>query len=317
MTDIPDRRLSALAGVPLAGLLLAGLARGAALIVLLAFGGIILVLIQGAWPAITAFGPGFFTSQTWNPVSERFGALAPVYGTLVTALIAMLTAAPLAIGTALFLTELCPARLRRLLRAGVELLAGIPSIVFGFWGLFTLAPFLQAHVQPPVIAAFGAVPLLSDLFAGPPYGIGILTAGLVLAIMILPIMAAILCDIFETVPRALKEAAHGMGATTWEVARHVTLPHARGGVIGAGILGLGRALGETMAVTFVIGNAHRIPASLLAPGTTISAAIANEFSEATGTLYTAALVWLGLLLFVITFAVLAVARLFLLRRETP
>ena len=308
---MPDISIRRFCGTGASAILFAGVTGGAALAVLLAFASIIAVLMHGAWPALAAFGPGFFTSQAWNPVTGQFGALAPMHGTLVTSLIAMLIAAPVAIGITIFLTELCPARLRSPLRAAIELLAGVPSIVFGFWGLFVLAPFLQTAIQPEIIAAFSNVPLLSNLFAGPPYGIGVLTAGLVLAIMILPIMTAILCDVFTAVPAVLKEAAYGIGATTWEVVRHVVLPHARGGMIGAGILGLGRALGETMAVTFVIGNAHRISGSLLAPGTTISAAIANEFSEATGTLYTASLVALGLLLFVITFAVLATARFFL------
>jgi phosphate transport system permease protein len=296
-----------------ADLVLASLSGGAAMLVLLTLGGIIVALAHGAWPALSTFGLAFFDTEIWNPVTERFGALAPIYGTLVTSLIAMLIAVPVAIGVAVFLTELCPPPLRRTLGAAIELLAGIPSIVFGFWGLFTLAPFLQAHFQQPIIDTFDGIPLLQDLFAGPPYGIGVLTASLVLAIMILPIMAAVLRDVFETTPAVLKEAAYGVGATTWEVLRRIILPHTRGGVIGAAILGLGRALGETMAVTFVIGNSHRISESLLAPGTTISAAIANEFSEATGSLYTSSLVALGLLLFVITFLVLAIARLLLLR----
>lgn len=295
----------------LADRLFASLTLGSALIVLLAMGGIVAALARGAGPALSAFGPGFFMTQIWNPVSERFGALAPIYGTLVTSLIAMLIAGSVSIGIAVFLTEICPLRLRRPLGTAIELLAAIPSIVFGFWGLFTLAPFLQTHVQPSLIAACDGLPVLQTLFAGPPYGIGMLTASLVLAIMILPIMSAVLRDVFETTPRALKEAAYGVGATTWEVLRRIVIPHARNGVVGAGILGLGRALGETMAVTFVIGNSHRISSSLLAPGTTISAAIANEFSEATGTLYTSSLVSLGLLLFVVTFAVLAIARAFI------
>lgn len=296
-----------------AGLALAGLSHGAALFVLLALGGIIVTLAHGAWPALSAFGPAFFVTEVWNPVTGRFGALAPVYGTIITSLIAMLIAVPVSIGVAVFLTELCPTRLRRPLGAAIELLAGVPSIVFGFWGLFVLAPFLQAHVQQPVIDALDGIWVLQNLFAGPPYGIGMLTAGIVLAIMILPIMASVLRDVFGTTPAALKEAAYGAGATTWEVLRHIILPYTRSGVIGAGILGLGRALGETMAVTFVIGNSHHISESLLAPGTTISAAIANEFSEATGPLYTSSLVALGLLLFIITFVVLAIARLLLLQ----
>jgi phosphate transport system permease protein len=297
----------------LAGYLLAGLSAGAAILVLLALGGIIVALIRGAWPALSTFGPAFFVTEIWNPVTGRFGALAPVYGTLVTSLIAMLIAVPISVGIAAFLTELCPPRLRRPLSIAIELLAGVPSIVFGFWGLVTLAPFLQAHIEPRIIDMFEGVPLVQTLFAGPAYGIGLLTASLVLAIMILPIMTAVLRDIFEATPALAKEAAYGLGATTWEVLRRVILPHTRTGVIGAGILGLGRALGETMAVTFVIGNAHRISESILAPGTTIAAAIANEFSEATGPLYTSSLVALGLLLFVITFVILAVARTLLMR----
>jgi phosphate transport system permease protein len=297
----------------LAGAMFAGLTRTAAMFVLLAMGGIVIALGQGAWPAFSTFGPDFLITESWNPALEHFGALAPVYGTLVTALTAMLIAVPVSMGIAIFLTELCPLRLRSVFGGTIELLAGIPSIVFGFWGLFVLAPYLQAHAQPLVIDAFDGVPLLSNLFAGPPYGIGVLTASLVLAIMILPIMAAVLRDVFETTPTVLKEAAYGVGATTWEVLRRIVLPYTRRGVIGAAILGLGRALGETMAVTFVIGNSHRISTSLLAPGATISAVIANEFSEATGALYTSSLVALGLLLFAITFVVLSAARLFLVQ----
>lgn len=299
----------------LAGLLFACLTRAAALLVLLALLGIVVTLVNGAWPALSAFGADFFVQQRWNPVSQHFGGLAAIYGTLVTALIAMLIAVPIAIGVAVFLTELCPLRLRRLLGAAVELLAGIPSVVFGIRGLFYLAPFLQAHVQPRMIGATENLPILSILFAGPPYGIGILTASIVLAIMILPIMAAVLRDVFETAPVFVKEAAYGVGATKWEVLRHIVLAHARRSAVGAIILGLGRALGETMAVTFVIGNSHRISASLLAPGTTISAAIANEFSEATGPLYTSSLIALGLALFLLTSIVLATARLFLARLD--
>jgi len=213
----------------------------------------------------------------------------------------------------LFLTELCPMWLRRPIGIAIELLAGIPSIIYGIWGLFVFAPFLQQYVQPFLIELFGNIPLLSILFAGPPYGIGIFTAGLILAIMVLPFITSISRDVFEAVPPVLKEAAYGLGCTTWEVARYVVLPYTRVGVIGGIMLGLGRALGETMAVTFVIGNAHRISGSLLAPGTTISATIANEFTEAVGDLYTSALIALGLILFVITFIVLAIARLLLLR----
>jgi phosphate transport system permease protein len=277
--------------------------------------GVIFALLIGAMPALRAFGWNFILSQSWNPVTERFGALAPIYGTLVTSLIAMLIAMPIGLAIALFLTELCPIWLRRPIGIAIELLAGIPSIIYGIWGLFVLAPFLQTAVQPALIQTFAQIPGLSALFAGPPYGIGVLTAGLILAIMVLPFITSVSRDVFQAVPTVLKEAASGMGATTWEVFRHVVLPYARVGVIGAMMLGLGRALGETMAVTFVIGNAHRISPSLLAPGTTISATIANEFTEAVGDLYTSALIALGLILFVITFLVLAAARFMLLRIE--
>ena len=246
-------------------------------------------------------------------MTEKFGAIAPIYGTIVTSVIAMLIAVPVGLFIALFLTELCPMWLRRPIGIAIELLAGIPSIIYGIWGLFVFAPFLQQTLQPFLIDVFGPVPVLSTLFAGPPYGIGILTAGLILAVMVLPFITSIARDVFEAVPPVLKEAAYGLGCTTWEVARYVVLPFTRVGVIGGIMLGLGRALGETMAVTFVIGNAHRISGSLLAPGTTISATIANEFTEAVGDLYTSALIALGLILFIITFIVLACARLLLLR----
>lgn len=291
------------------------LTRAAALIVLIILGGVIVSLAHGSLPAIRAFGFGFLTSQSWNPVTENFGAMAPVYGTIVTSVIAMLIAAPVGLGIATFLTELCPHALRRPIGVAIELLAGIPSIIYGIWGLFVLAPFLQAHVQPALIALFGDVPVLSSLFAGPPYGIGMLTAGFILAIMVLPFIASISRDVFETVPPVLKEAARGIGCTTWEVTRYVVLPYTRVGVIGGVMLGLGRALGETMAVTFVIGNAHKISGSLFAPGTTISATIANEFTEAVGDVYTSALIELGLILFVLTLIVLACARYMLMRIE--
>jgi len=287
--------------------------RAAAIAVLVILGGIIVSLVLGAWPALRAFGVGFLFEESWNPVTERFGAIAPIYGTIVTSLIAMLIAVPVGLFIALFLTELCPIWLRRPIGIAIELLAGIPSIIYGIWGLFVFAPFLQQYVQPFLIAAFGNVPLLSTLFEGPPYGIGIMTAGLILAIMVLPFITSISRDVFEAVPPVLKEAAYGLGCTTWEVARYVVLPYTRVGVIGGVMLGLGRALGETMAVTFVIGNAHRISGSIMAPGTTISATIANEFTEAVGDLYTAALIELGLILFLITFIVLAIARLMLMR----
>jgi phosphate transport system permease protein len=283
--------------------------------VLILLGSVIVVLFIGALPALKTFGFEFVVDESWNPVTERFGALAPIYGTIVVALIAMAVAVPIGLGIAVFLSELCPQSLRAPIGIAIELLAGIPSIIYGIWGLFVFAPFLQATLQPALITVFADVPWLSSLFGGPPYGIGVMTAGLVLAIMVLPFIASVSRDVFAATPTVLKEAAYGVGATTWEVVRYVVLPYARVGVIGGVMLGLGRALGETMAVTFVIGNAHRISASILAPGTTISATIANEFTEAVGDLYTSALVSLGLILFVITFIVLAIARYMLLRLE--
>ena len=289
------------------------LTRSAAIGVLLLLSGVIAALVIGAAPALQKFGPGFLIDESWNPVTEQFGALAPIYGTLVTSAIAMLIAVPIGIFIAFFLTELCPTFLRRPIGVAIELLAGIPSIIYGIWGLFVFAPFLQRYVQPFLIDTLGEIPLLGVIFEGPPYGIGMFTAGLILAIMVLPFITAISRDVFDAVPPVLKEAAYGVGCTTWEVFRNVVLPYTRVGVIGGVMLGLGRALGETMAVTFVIGNAHKVVASILQPGTTISATIANEFTEAVGDIYTSSLIALGLILFVITFIVLAVARYMLSR----
>ena len=291
------------------------LTRAAAVLVLVLLGGVIVSLIHGSLPAFHAFGFSFLTTQSWNPVTEVFGAAAPIYGTLVTSLIALLIAVPVGIGIAVFLTELCPMPLRRPIGVAIELLAGIPSIIYGIWGLFVFAPFMQEYIQPALMNTLGAIPGIGALFAGPPYGIGTLTAGLILAIMVLPFVTAISRDVFETVPAVLKESAYGLGCTTWEVVRSIVIPYTRVGVIGGVMLGLGRALGETMAVTFVIGNAHRISGSILAPGTTISATIANEFTEAVGDIYTSSLIALGLILFVITFIVLAAARLMLMRLD--
>jgi phosphate transport system permease protein len=291
------------------------LTKAAAVGVLILLGGVLVSLLIGSMPALREFGFEFLFTERWNPVTEKFGALAPIYGTLVTSLIAMVIAVPVGLLIAMFLTELCPMYLRRPIGIAIELLAGIPSIIYGIWGLFVFAPFLQETLQPFLITVFGEIPILSTLFAGPPYGIGMLTAGLILAIMVLPFITSISRDVFDAVPPVLKEAAYGVGCTTWEVVRYVVLPYTRVGVLGGVMLGLGRALGETMAVTFVIGNAHRISASLLAPGTTISATIANEFTEAVGDLYTSSLIALGLILFVITFIVLAIARYMLLRLE--
>ena len=291
------------------------LTRIAVFTVLALLSGVILALIIGSVPAFKAFGFGFVTTEVWNPVTEKFGALAPVYGTLVTSFIALVIAVPVGLMIAFFLTELCPPWLRRPIAIAIELLAGIPSIIYGIWGLFIFAPFVQKYIQPFLISAFDGIPGLQDVFAGPPYGIGMLTAGFILAIMVLPFITAISRDVFDAVPAVLKEATYGLGCTTWEVFKHVILPYTRVGVIGGVMLGLGRALGETMAVTFVIGNAHTVSASILAPGTTISASIANEFTEAVGDLYTSALIALGLILFVITFIVLAIARYMLLRLQ--
>jgi phosphate transport system permease protein len=287
----------------------------AAVLVLALLGGVIVALLSGAWPALARFKLAFLTREVWNPVTEQFGALAPIYGTLVTSLIAMVIAIPISFGIAVFLTELSPGWLKRPVGTAIELLAAVPSIIFGIWGLFVLAPILQRHVQPWLIAHVGQLPGIGFMFRGPPFGIGVLTAGFVLAIMVLPFISSVMRDVFETVPDVLKEAGYGLGATTWEVIWNVVLPHSRVGVVGGIMLGLGRALGETMAVTFVIGNAHRISSSLLAPGTTISASIANEFTEAVGDLYTSSLIALGVLLFLITFSVIAAARFLLLRLE--
>ena len=310
-----EARAKALSRLRTADILFRVLTRAAAIAVLVILGGVIISLIDGSLPALQAFGLNFLIEERWNPVTEKFGALAPIYGTLVTSFIAMLIAVPVGLLIAMFLTELCPMWLRRPIGIAIELLAGIPSIIYGIWGLFVFAPFLQETLQPFLIATFGNIPLLSTLFAGPPYGIGMLTAGLILAIMVLPFITSISRDVFEAVPQVLKESAYGIGCTTWEVFRRVVVPYARVGVIGGVMLGLGRALGETMAVTFVIGNAHRISASILAPGTTISATIANEFTEAVGDLYTSSLIALGLILFAITLVVLAIARYLLLQLE--
>ena len=289
--------------------------KASALLVLLLLAGVILSLVIGSWPALSHFGLSFVTGERWNPVTEVFGALTPIYGTIVTSIIALLIAVPLSFGIAVFLTETCPLWLRTPISTGIELLASVPSIVYGIWGLFVLAPILQHSLQPWLIEHVGTIPVIGILFQGPPFGIGLLTAGVVLAIMILPFITSVMREVFRMAPRSLKEAAYGLGGTQWNVVWDVVLPWSRSGVIGGIMLGLGRALGETMAVTFVIGNSHRINASLLAPSTTISAAIANEFAEAVGSLYTSSLYALGLLLFVLTFIVIAAARLLLMRLE--
>ena len=290
--------------------------RAYAISVLLILGGIILSLMVGALPAAKQYGLAFLWTQRWAPSADPpvLGALGPMYGTLVTSFIAMLIAIPVGLGIAIFLTELCPLWLRRPIGIAIELLAGIPSIIYGMWGFFVLGPFLAYTFQPFMIRLFDGVPLLGAVFAGPPSYLSLFNAALILAIMVLPFITAISVDVFKTVPPVLKEAAYGVGCTTWEVVRNVVIPYTRVGVIGGIMLALGRALGETMAVTFIIGNSFRISSSIFAPGTTISAAIASEFAESDG-LHQSALILLGLLLFVLTFIVLSAARLMLLRLE--
>jgi phosphate transport system permease protein len=290
--------------------------RLSAISVLLILSGIIVSLIVGAWPAIMAFGLSFLTTARWAPSADPpvLGALGPLYGTMVTSVIAMMIAIPVGLGIAIFLTELCPQWLRRPIGMAIELLAGIPSIIYGMWGFFVLGPFLANHFQPLLIDAFASIPVLATIFAGPPSYLSLFNAALILAIMVLPFITAVSVDVFKTVPPVLKEAAYGVGCTTWEVVRNVVIPYTRVGVIGGIMLALGRALGETMAVTFIIGNAYRITGSVFSPGTTISAAIASEFAESDG-LHQSGLILLGLLLFVLTFFVLAAARLMLMHLE--
>jgi phosphate transport system permease protein len=283
----------------------------AATLLLAALSGVVISLAIGGWPAFHKFGLAFFTSTTWNPVTEVYGAAGPVVGTLVTSLLALLFALPIAIGVSVFLTEFCPQVLARPLALAVELLAGIPSIVYGMWGLFVFAPFFALHVQLPLMMAAQPGSIWETLFAGVPNGANMLSASIILAIMILPYMAAVFRELLRTVPPQLREAAYGLGCTPLETVQAVMLPYVRRGAVGVIMLGLGRALGETMAVTFVIGNSHALPKSLFDSGSTIASTIANEFTEATGEMHTSALVALGFVLFVITFAVLAVARLLL------
>jgi phosphate transport system permease protein len=284
-------------------------------VVLALLGGVLVALVMGSALAFQKFGLAFVWHDAWNPVKDDFGAAVPIYGTISTSIIAMAIGIPLSFGVAVFITELSPPWLKRPLSIAIELLAGIPSIIYGIWGLFVLAPFLQSTVEPFLIATLGHTPLLGNLFKGPPLGVGILTAGIILAIMVLPYISSIMRDVFETVPPMLKESAYGIGCTTWEVVWRIVLPYTKVGVVGGIMLGLGRAMGETMAVTFVIGNSHRIATSLLAPGQTISSALANEFTEAVGDTYQSALIALGLVLFVITLIVLSAARFMLLRMQ--
>jgi phosphate transport system permease protein len=283
-----------------------------AVTVLLALVGIIVSLAIGAAPAFREFGPGFISSAEWNPVDDKFGALIAIWGTLATSAIALVVAFPVSFGIALFLTEICPAWLRRPMGTAVELLAGVPSIIYGMWGLFVFAPLFADHVQPLLQDTLGQLPVIGELFQGPTMGIGILTAGLILAVMIIPFISSVMRDVFEIVPAVLKESAYGLGCTRWEVVRKVVLPYTRSGVVGGVMLGLGRALGETMAVTFVIGNANELSPSLFMPGNSISSTLANEFAEASSALHESSLFALALILFAITFVVLSAAKLMLL-----
>lgn len=286
----------------------------AALIVLLMLGGIIVSLIFSSWPSISKFGFSFLWNKEWDAPNETFGALVPIYGTLVTSFIALLIAVPVSFGIALFLTELAPGWLRRPLGTAIELLAAIPSIVYGMWGLFIFAPLFAEYFQTPVGGVLSAIPFVGALFDGPAFGIGILAAGVILAIMIIPYIASVMRDVFEQTPVMMKESAYGIGCTTWEVIWRIVLPFTKNGVIGGVMLGLGRALGETMAVTFIIGNTYQLDsASLFMPGNSITSALANEFAEAESGLHTAALMELGLILFVITFIVLAISKYMVMR----
>ncbi|HSV51408.1 MAG TPA: phosphate ABC transporter permease subunit PstC [Burkholderiaceae bacterium] len=297
---------------PLTDLMFGWAAKGAALLTLALLIGILLSLVAGAWPAIEKYGASFLTRSVWDPVQEDFGGLVMIYGTVATSLIALLIAVPVSFGIALFLTELSPAWLKRPLGTAIELLAAVPSIVYGMWGLLVFGPILATYVQQPLQAVFGGVPYLGALFAGPPVGIGILSAGIILAIMVIPFIASVMRDVFEVTPVLLKESAYGLGATTWEVVFKVVLPYTKAGVVGGIMLGLGRALGETMAVTFVIGNMNQLDSlSIFQAANSITSALANEFAEAASGLHQASLIYLGLVLFFITFVVLALSKLLL------
>jgi phosphate transport system permease protein len=284
-----------------------------AALVLASLLGVLISLAMKAWPSLSHFGLPFLWTNAWSVPDDKFGALIAIYGTLATSVIALLIAVPISFGIALFLTETCPPWLRRPLGTAVELLAGVPSIIYGIWGLFVFVPLFAEYGQPVLQNLLGDIPLVGMLFAGPPIGIGILAAGMVLALMVIPFIASVMRDVFETVPPVLKESAYGLGCTTWEVVRHIVLPYTRVGVVGGIMLGLGRALGETMAVTFVIGNSNRIVGSLFAPGNSIASTLANEFGEADPGLHISSLFALGLVLFVITFVVLAISRWLLAR----
>ena len=279
-----------------------------AVLVLATLLGIIASLVVGAWPTLTTIGPAFFVSDAWDPVRSLFGGVAPLWGTIITATIALIIGVPVSFGIAVFLTEMCPPILKRPLGTAVELLAAIPSIIYGMWGLFVFVPIFADTLQPWMTATLGKLPVVGILFQGSPNGIGVFTAGLILAVMVIPFIASVMRDVFETTPAILKESAYGLGATTWEVVWNVVLPYTKAGVIGGIMLGLGRALGETMAVTFVIGNAYRISPKLFEPGNSIASSLANEVNEAADPAHWAALMTLGLTLFLLAFVVLAISR---------
>ena len=297
---------------PLLDSIFASAAKGAAWLTLLLLAGILLSLIAGAWPAIEKYGLSFLVRTAWDPVKEDFGGLVMIYGTLATSFIALLIAVPVSFGIALFLTEMSPAWLKRPLGTAIELLAAVPSIVYGMWGLLVFGPLLATYVQMPLQKLLGQVPVLGALVSGPPVGIGILSAGIILAIMIIPFIASVMRDVFEVTPPMLKESAYGLGSTTWEVVSKVVLPYTKAGVVGGIMLGLGRALGETMAVTFVIGNMNQLDSlSVFEAANSITSALANEFAEAGQGLHQASLIYLGLVLFFITFVVLSLSKLLL------
>jgi phosphate transport system permease protein len=278
-----------------------------ALLVLATLIGIIATLVIGSWQTLTQTGPKFFVTDVWDPVRNLYGGMAPLWGTVITATIALIVGVPLSFGIAIFLTEMCPPVLKRPLGTAVELLAAVPSIIYGMWGLFILTPLI-ASIQPTLTATLGKIPVIGVIFQGPPMGIGVLTAGLILSVMVIPFIASVMRDVFETTPAILKESAYGLGATTWEVVWNVVLPYTKAGVIGGIMLGLGRALGETMAVTFVIGNAYNISMQLFEPGNSIASSLANEFNEASDPAHMSALITLGLTLFALSFVVLSLSR---------
>jgi phosphate transport system permease protein len=311
-TDPASRPPARKRNVPWADGVFSLLAHAAAWLTLSLLAGIIVSLLFGAWPAIKTYGLSFLWRTEWDPVQDHYGGLVMIYGTLMTSFIALVVAVPVSFGIALFLTELSPGWLKRPLGTAIELLAAVPSIVYGMWGLLVFGPILATYVQQPLQAVFGNVPLIGTLVAGPPVGIGILSAGIILAIMIIPFIASVMRDVFEVTPALLKESAYGLGSTTWEVMSRVVLPYTKAGVIGGIMLGLGRALGETMAVTFVIGNQNQLDSlSLFQPANSITSALANEFAEAGQGLHLASLIYLGLVLFFITFVVLALSKLLL------